>query len=159
MQKQILSLAVAATIDQASSLSINAEGSGDMPDDNCCIVWAGTNFMSHNKSFCLPQGADEGRQVAQEISGFRDVWTDGSIKCGKNVDAEVCMDGFELGPLEGQRELGYKCESGSIFVKRGTEVVAEQQLRTIPVKKRGSSIILSLHPWVAKGKQYLGLTR
>ena len=95
MQKHILLLSVAATIDQASSLSINAEGHDKMPDDNCCIVWAGTNFGSHKKSFCLPQGADEGRQLAQEISGFRDVWKDGSIKCGKNVDAEVCMDGFE----------------------------------------------------------------
>ena len=29
----------------------------------------------------------------------------------------------------------------------------------LPVEKRGSSIILSLHPWEAKGKQYLSLDR
>ena len=121
------------------------------PDDNCCIVYAGTNFMSQSATFCLPQGADEYRQMAEEIR-MRDVWTDGSIKCGKNVDALVCPNGFDYGPLEGQRELGYKCDSGTIFVEHGTEVGAEEQLGYIPVERRGSSIILSLHPWVAKGK-------
>ena len=95
------------------------------PDDNCCTVYAGQNFMSLSETYCLPQGADEGRQMAQEIRIFRDVWTDGSIKCGKNVDALVCPDGFEYGPLDGQRELGYKCDSGSIFVEHGTEVGAD----------------------------------
>jgi hypothetical protein len=129
------------------------------PDDNCCTVWAGQNFISEHETYCLPQGADQGRQMAQEIRIFRDVWADGSIKCGKNVDALVCPNGFELGPIDGQRELGYKCDSGTIFVEHGTEVGAEQQLGYLEVENRGSSIILSLHPWVAKGKQYLSLDR
>ena len=95
------------------------------PDDYCCTVYAGQNFKSLSETYCLPQGADEDRQMAQEIRISRDVWADGSIKCGKNVDALVCPDGFEYGPLDGQRELGYKCDSGSIFVEHGTEVGAD----------------------------------
>ena len=75
------------------------------------------------------------------------------------MDALVCPNGFDYGPIDGQRELGYKCDSGSIFVEHGTEVGAEQRLGSIPVEASGSSIILSLHPWVAKGKEYLSLHR
>lgn len=84
--------------------------------------------MSFSQDFCLQMGADEGRQHAEEISIYRDLWPNGSIKCGKNVDALVCPTGFKYGPIDGQRELGYKCDSGSIFVEHGTEVGAEQQV-------------------------------
>ena len=104
-------------------------------------------------------GYAESRQQAEEIRIFLDIWDDGSIKCGKYVDALVCPNGFDYGPIAGQREHGYKCDSGSIFVEHGTEVGAGQHLGYIPVESRGSSIILSFHPWVAKGKKYLSLDR
>ena len=115
--------------------------------------------MRLSDTFCLPIGYDESRQKAEEIRIFLDIWDDGSIKCGKNVDALVCPNGFDYGPINGQRDHGYKCDSGTIFVEHGTEVGADQHLGYIPVKSRNSSIILSFHPWVAKGKNYLSLDR
>ena len=67
----------------------------------------------------------------------------------------LCPNGFDYGPIDGQRELGYKCDSGTIFVEHGTEIGAGQKIG----EASGSSIILSLHPWVAKGKKYLSLSR
>ena len=128
-----------------------------MPDPNCCTVWAGQYFSSHHETFCLEEGS--GRLAAFEIEHARDVWRDGSIKCGTNVDAQICPGGTKFGPIDGQREFGYKCSKVTEFAEHGVKVGAGQQLGWVPMPREGSSIILSLHPWVAKGKEYLNLDR
>lgn len=55
---------------------------------------------------------------------LRDV---GSIKCGKKVDATICPQGYEKGPVAGQRELKYTCDSGSVSIEKGTKVGANQE--------------------------------
>jgi hypothetical protein len=144
------------TFTLAAVLAATTSMARRLPDDNCCTVWAGQNFMSLKETYCLQEGLG---QEAFPIQIWRDYWNDGSIKCGKNVDALVCLGEFEKGPVDGQRDFGYKCDNGSIFVEHGTDAGAGQQLGYIPVERSGSSIVLSLHPWVAKGAQYLSLDR
>ena len=127
-----------------------------LPKDNCCTVYAAPGFMSQKETYCL----DEGRQEAYDINIWRDLWNDGSIRCGKNVDAIICDHGHEFGFVEGQRELGYKCKASDKFnYEHGMKIGANQNFGLIPVQNGESSIILSLHPWVAKGADYLSLDR
>ena len=80
----------------------------------------------------------------------------GSIKCGKKVDATICPEGgYELGPVAGQRELKYTCDSA-----KGIKVGANQEVCHLDVETQAQpSIILSRHFWVAKGEHYLSLDR
>ena len=123
------------------------------PDDNCCRVYAGQNFWGTDQDYCL----EEGRQAAFGI----DVWrNNGSVKCGKNVDAQICPGGFEVEQsVDGQRLLGYRCMSRSVRYEHGTKVGAGEDIGYVQVQNEDSSIILSLHPWVAKGAAYESLDR
>ena len=91
------------TFTLAALLAATTTTASSLPDDNCCTIWADQNFMSLSDTYCLPMGYAEGRQHAEEISIFGDIWANGSIKCGKNVDALVCPNGFDFGPIDGQR--------------------------------------------------------
>lgn len=123
------------------------------PEDNCCRVYAGQNFWGPDQDYCL----EEGRQAAFGI----DVWrNNGSVKCGKNVDAQICPGGFEVEQsVDGQRLLGYRCMSNSVRYEHGTKVGAGEDIGYVQVENEDSSIILSLHPWVAKGAAYESLDR
>ena len=115
-----LAALLAATISMARRL----------PQDNCCTVWSSPYFMSTKRTYCL----EDARTDAFPIESFNDVWRDGSIKCGKNVDALICPSGFDYGGIDGQREFGYKCESDTIFVEHNTDAVLPgEQMKYIPL--------------------------
>jgi len=122
------------TFTLAAILAANISMARHLPQDNCCTVWSSPYFMSTKKTFCL-EGA---RTDAFSIEFWRDIWKDGSIKCGKNVNALICPNGFEYGGIDGQREFGYKCESETIYVEHNTDVVLPgEQMKYIPMKKSG----------------------
>ena len=126
------------------------------PRDNCCTVYAGQNFMSLKEDYCLEEGS---RQAAHQIDLWRDVWRNGSVKCGKNVDAQICPGGFEEASVDGQRQLGYRCISDSVRYEHGSKISAGENIGNVEVENEVSSLILSLHPWVAKGAAYESLDR
>lgn len=130
------------------------------PDDNCCTVWDGESYWGHNATYCLDlnAGATE-RQAAFTVALWYDIWDNGSIKCGKNVDATICPHGFEYGGVDGQREFGFKCATDSIHQEHGFWVGAGEHVSQIDITNQQSSIIVSLHPWEAKGAKYLSLDR
>ena len=111
-----------STFTLAALMAATTSNASRTPAHNCCQVWAGKNFMSFRETYCLEEST--GRQAAFEIEHVRDVWTDGSIKCGSNVDALVCPNGYEFGPIDGQREFGYKCASETGFVEQGVKAGA-----------------------------------
>ena len=81
------------------------------------------------------------------------------MKCGKNVDAQICPGSFEETSIDGQRKLGFRCTSDSVRYEHGTKVSAGENIGHVKVENETSSIILSLHPWVAKGAAYESLDR
>jgi len=112
--------------------------------------------MGHREDYCL----ETGKHAAFEIDLMRDIWYNGSVKCGKNVDAQICPGGFEEQEfVDGQRELGYRCISNSVRYEHGSKVGAGEEIGSIQFQNEVSSVILSLHPWVAKGVVYEGLDR
>ena len=111
-----------STFTLAALMAATTSNASRTPAHNCCQVWAGKNFMSFSETYCLEESTE--RQAAFEIEHVRDVWTDGSIKCGSNVDALVCPNGYEFGPIDGQREFGYKCASETGFVEQGVKAGA-----------------------------------
>jgi hypothetical protein len=89
-------------------------------DDDCCTVYSRRGFFGHASQYCL----GDQRQTANLIDLLRDVTRLGSIKCGKYVDAVICPGDFELGPVTDQRDLKYKCDSGSSANEPGIKVGA-----------------------------------
>lgn len=74
---------------------------------------------------CL--SSDQSPEDASDINTryLKDV---GSIKCGKKVDATICSQGYQRGPVVGQRDLRYTCDSGSNSNDKGMKVGANQEV-------------------------------
>lgn len=79
----------------------------------------------------------------------------GSIKCGANVDAIICSEHYETVVAWPKDEREYTCSEGT----ETSRVGANQEFGAFEFNQRQSSVILKHHPWVAKGADYLSLTR
>ena len=62
------------------------------------------------------------------------MWRNGSVKCGKNVDAQICPSGFEEASVDGQRQLGYRCISDSVRYEHGSKVSAGENIGYVEVE-------------------------
>lgn len=98
-------------------------------------------------------------QAGFDIEFWKDHNDHASIKCGKKVDALICPDTFELGPVPFQSQLRYACKRVTDEFEPGFKVGANQQFSDIDVENEVSSIILYKHRWDAKGVDYLSLNR
>ena len=128
-----------------------------LENDDCCTVYSKKDYRRGPiQTYCLN---DDANQAAYDIEFRRDHNDDASIKCGKNVDALICPNGFELTAYPNQRDLKYACYSESDEIEHGVQVGANQQFSDIDVENRASSIILNKHIWTAKGEDYLSLDR
>ena len=126
--------------------------------DDCCTVFSKRNFKGHRREYCLD--SDQSQQDAFILNLRKKKSDAASIICGKNVDATICPNGYELGPVANQRDLKYICDSGSNETEEGFKVGANQKFTSLNLDKQApSSIILQRHHWVAKGTHYLGLDR
>ena len=127
--------------------------------DDCCTVFSKRNFKGPRQEYCL-DSEDQSRQDAFNLYLRKKRNNAASIICGKNVDATICPNGYELGPVANQRELRYICDSGSNETEEGFKVGANQKFSSLNLDKRAPpSIILQRHHWVAKGTHYMGLDR
>lgn len=100
------------TFAAASLAAMSMAATRQPPQDLCCTVYSAPAFTGLIEEYCLQE---DGRQDAFEIDIWGDVWSFGSIECGKNVDALICPGGFEQGPVAGQSVLEYKCVSDSLL--------------------------------------------
>ena len=64
-----------------------------------------------------------------------------------------------LGAVHGQRELRYTCYSETDEAVEGVRVEAMQAFSSVEFESRKPSLILQVHPWHAKGADYISLTR
>lgn len=130
---------------------------GHLEHADCCTVYSKKDYgRGPHNHYCLN---DDELQAAFDIEFHKDRNDHASIKCGKNVDALICPDGFEMKAVPNQTELKYACYSANDEVENGFKVGANQQFSDINVDNRVSSIVLNKHIWTAKGEDYLSLER
>ena len=97
---------------------------GHLEHADCCTVYSKKDYKRgpHNH-YCLN---DDELQAAFDIEFHKDRNDHASIKCGKNVDALICPDGFEMKAVPNQTELKYACYSANDEVENGFKVGANQ---------------------------------
>ena len=100
--------------------------------DDCCTLYSRANFEGRTQEYCL--SSDQSPQDASDI--LKDVV--GSIKCGKKVDATICPQGYELGPVAGQRDLRYICDSKPNSIERSIKVGANQEVCHLDIDTQAS---------------------
>jgi len=63
--------------------------------------------------------------------------------------------------VDGQRVIKYQCESLSAKVEQGVLFNASEELSLSLLEggAEGTSVILNDHPWLAKGPEYIALSR
>ena len=92
--------------------------------DDCCTLYSKSNFEGKMQEYCL--SSDQSPEDASDIN-LRYLKDVGSIKCGKKVDATICSQGYQRGPVVGQRDLRYTCD-GSNSNEKGMKVGAYQEV-------------------------------
>ena len=97
---------------------------GHLEHADCCTVYSKKDYRRGPiQTYCLN---DDANQAAYDIEFRRDHNDHASIKCGKNVDALICPDGFEMKAVPNQTELKYACYSANDEVENGFKVGANQ---------------------------------
>jgi len=125
---------IADLIDKRIDMINNDDDDKDVegaPNDICCRLYSKANFEGKLQEHCL--GSSQSPEDASDIN-MRYLKDVGSIKCGKLVDATICPQGYELGPVAGQRDLRYTCQSGSDKIEKGTKVGANQEFCHLEVE-------------------------
>lgn len=62
--------------------------------------------------------------------------------------------------MDPDQDKQYVCHSAEPkAAEKGTRVGANQEVNSVAFEQNVSSIILNHHPWVAKGTEYLNLSR
>ena len=88
--------------------------------EECCTVYSKRDYNGTSVTYCL----DHVDQDAFHIAFLRDRMDSASIKCGKKVDALICPDTFDLGPVPNQRQHRFTCLSDTDEVEHGFKVAA-----------------------------------
>ena len=86
----------------------------------CCTIYNNKNFRGRGEHVCLEEGAKQSTHIVNLDGHAKKKNKDHSIRCGSRVDATICPGRATIGPVDGQTEMKYTCDSDTDVAVVGT---------------------------------------